>query len=633
MYGTEKKEWKTEFAGVLAKQIDNGRRHMFVNKNGAIQFYIKLASTTPDDFPMEVKDVVCFSDAVHAGTVFNDNFKLSDVERMDELQSFLEEYVLFFTVEATSNGDYYRAENFDIVRKDRDFQDGISLESIPIFTKSSGFNQEVFEQRLVNQQTVGENKQISHGKNDAPSMILWKEDDSNFTLYGPFDKHEYIKGEGFKFSPSMSGVKKKPLDVNFLFNSYERENAMFLHVNNLITLQNTLEREGASLFITEHGKDTNKELQFMETFMQVCKEDGMYYAEKDLYNFHTAMKTKGLVILAGMSGTGKSKLVDCYAKALKIGKNNKTMIPVRPSWQDDADLIGYVDTIHQIYRPGDTELIELLVRASTDNENLYIVCFDEMNLARVEHYFSQFLSVLESDGVLRLYNEKHNNLHNTPLFPPNITLGENIMFVGTVNLDESTYHFSDKVLDRANVITLEMQSYANLVEMKQKSLIKQEKNDETNDLENSQEELLTNEFKAKTYNSFKANKDDIFLSKQESELLWSLHLEMQKSNKNLGIGWRIITQINEYLGNLPKNSPLSHKEAFDIQIVQRVLTKIRGTEEQFGELLGSYNLDSREVENSVLLDLLSSLSEYDFKKSIQVIHDKAKELRLYGHTI
>lgn len=335
------------------------------------------------------------------------------------------------------------------------------------------------------------------------------------------------------------------------------------------------------------------------------------------------MKTGGLVILAGMSGTGKSKLVKCYADSLKIQEGNVLMIPVRPSWQDDADLLGYVDTINQLYRPGDSGLINLLVHASQKNDDLYIVCFDEMNLARVEHYFSQFLSVLESGGDLQLYNAEYNSLYNASVFPANIKLGANIMFVGTVNLDESTYHFSDKVLDRANVITLEMQSYAGFMKMEQNRLT---------DVENEQE-MEGSAITATTYKAFKKNSQVVSLTEQESELLWNLHVEMQKSNKNLGIGWRIVKQINSFLSNLPANSPFTREEAFDIQIIQRVLTKLRGTEEQFGELLGTYKLDSKEVEDSILLNLLSNLPEYDFEKSIQVIHGKAKELRLYGHTI
>ena len=129
----------------------------------------------------------------------------------------------------------------------------------------------------------------------------------------------------------------------------------------------------------------------------------LYYDTKDLYNFHTAMKTGSLVILAGMSGTGKSKLVQCYANAVKLNKDQMLFVPVRPFWQDDADVIGYLDTLHNVYRPGDSGVMNILARANEYGEDLHIVCFDEMNLARVEHYFSQFYRYLSWKKISESY--------------------------------------------------------------------------------------------------------------------------------------------------------------------------------------------------------------------------------------
>ena len=366
----------------------------------------------------------------------------------------------------------------------------------------------------------------------------------------------------------------------------------------------------------------------MKLFENECKRMGLYYDIKDLYNFHTAMKTGGLVILAGMSGTGKTKLVQCYANALKLGKSQMLFIPVRPFWQDDADVIGYLDTLHNVYRPGDSGLMNLLTRAANEYpDDLHIVCFDEMNLARVEHYFSQFLSVLELEEnkrFLKLYNDEFSTrIYNQNVFPSTVRIGSNVIFVGTVNLDESTYHFSDKVLDRANVITLKIQPYNDVLRLKE------ERNKEES-LSNRRE----NSFSYDTYTSFRRMEREISLSSFESQFLWDLHEELQKCGRNIGIGWRIVRQISTFLKNLPANSPLTREEAFDLQVVQRVLTKIRGSEEQFTDLLGRYNIDKKEVENSAFLDLLSTMPDsYIFERTQKEIVDKSKELRLYGHTV
>ena len=119
-----------------------------------------------------------------------------------------------------------------------------------------------------------------------------------------------------------------------------------------------------------------------------------------------------------------------------------------------------------------------------------------MNLARVEHYFSQILSVLEldrDDRILKLYNEElEGTIKNSNKYKANIKIGNNILLVGTVNLDESTYHFSDKVLDRANVITLNQVNFLelkklqrnkeNLVKVKEISFREYEKMIDSSDL-------------------------------------------------------------------------------------------------------------------------------------------------------
>lgn len=116
--------------------------------------------------------------------------------------------------------------------------------------------------------------------------------------------------------------------------------------------------------------------------------------------------------------------------------------------------------------------------------------------------------------------------------------------------------------------------------------------------------------------------------------MWELHVKLQECNRNIGIGWRIIRQIDNYLNNIPSSSLLKREEAFDLQLIQRVLTKIRGSEEQFSELIGRYNPDTKEVEYSALLDLLDTMpSMYYMEKTRRAIKDKARELRLYGHTI
>jgi MoxR-like ATPase len=330
-----------------------------------------------------------------------------------------------------------------------------------------------------------------------------------------------------------------------------------------------------------------------------------------------------------MSGTGKSRIVQTYAKALGISKNSEKLviIPVRPSWTDDSDLLGYVDTINSTYRAGDSKLADALVSACKEEnrDKLYIILFDEMNLARIEHYFSQFLSVLEMENKnLQLYNNSiEGRLYNSVVYPPNISIHENVMFVGTVNIDESTFHFSDKVLDRSNVISLDVLPFDKLKKLLEEST------------KRKAEEIRTADSKKYTledFNKFRNQEQKILLTDRELEFLWALHSLMNNVNKNLGIGPRIVRQIDIYIKNVPQSNYISRKEAFDLQVVQRIMTKIRGSEEMLKGLIGYYNTQHNMVIESDFMSLIEKYKDVsDFKETISTLNQKAKELKYNGY--
>lgn len=650
MYGAKK--WDIDIAGILANdgEVSTGRNSIIINRNNNLQFYIRIISTPPENFPRQIRDVCCYVEELN-NWGFYDDITRNDFDRKEVLRDFLNRYILFFKVELkkpVGGMEFHVARDVTIVKKSDSFLSDTILETIPMFSEeTTERTKEVFEQQLQGRKYIGDNKQISKDDDDTPSMILWKHqtDKQEYTLYGAFEKHDYAHG-GFRFHTASNQVNSINLPAEYVMNSYVHDQVLFMDSKQYNELQVLLEEHGESIggleiqdapkeqllddepvetVTTEEHYSAYREDEFMEVFQNECKRLGLYYDTKDLYNFHTAMKTGSLVILAGMSGTGKSKLVQCYANALKLNKDQMLFVPVRPFWQDDADVIGYLDTLHNVYRPGDSGVMNILARAKDYSEDLHIVCFDEMNLARVEHYFSQFLSVLELEEnkrILRLYNEEFSaRIYNQNVFPPTLRIGSNVIFVGTVNLDESTFQFSDKVLDRANVITLKMQPYSNVLQMEE---------------QRKQESFIpkSEPFTFDEYEKFKRKEREILLHKNESKFLWDLHIELQNCSRNLGIGWRIIRQISNFLNNIPLNAPLSREEAFDIQLVQRVLTKVRGSDEQFTELLGQYNPATRKVENSKLLELLSAMpTSYEFKQTQKLIVEKAKELRLYGHTV
>lgn len=176
---------------------------------------------------------------------------------------------------------------------------------------------------------------------------------------------------------------------------------------------------------------------------------GYQFSRLQIATFVHSIRTKPFVILAGISGTGKSRL-----PALIADLTNATveLIPVRPDWTDSAELLGYRN-IQGIFEPG--RLLELAKVASESPLQQFFVILDEMNLARVEQYFAEVLSLLEDrEQVTGGYRSRSPLVKSAPQpwnsvhFPPNLAI------IGTVNMDETTHGFSRKVLDRA--FTLEI---------------------------------------------------------------------------------------------------------------------------------------------------------------------------------
>jgi hypothetical protein len=199
----------------------------------------------------------------------------------------------------------------------------------------------------------------------------------------------------------------------------------------------------------------------LKSIQAAMDADGYMISTAELANFYLAMTVSPLVILSGISGTGKSLLPRKFAKFTGSGFN---AIPVQPQWSDNSDLFGYVPTLSPA-KHIEGALTKSLLAAKQQPSRLVIALLDEMNLAPVEHYFSDFLSVAETR--LRLSGRVTSD--ELPIELPAVVNGvpdpyadlrgahlpPNLRIVGTANMDESTHTFSPKVLDRAFTIELD----------------------------------------------------------------------------------------------------------------------------------------------------------------------------------
>ena len=178
----------------------------------------------------------------------------------------------------------------------------------------------------------------------------------------------------------------------------------------------------------------------------------LYYDIEDIRRFVAGMAVSKLVILQGMSGTGKTSLAHAFGSFMD---NASTVIPVQPMWKERTDLIGYYNEFTK--RFNETLLLEKMYEANY-SKDIYITVLDEMNIARVEYYFAEFLSLLElPDPDERYIDVVSDKWESDPrqFKDGRIKLPENMWFVGTANNDDSTFAISDKVYDRAMILNLD----------------------------------------------------------------------------------------------------------------------------------------------------------------------------------
>ena len=183
-----------------------------------------------------------------------------------------------------------------------------------------------------------------------------------------------------------------------------------------------------------------------------ASKKGLYYDIKTVRSFVSGLAVSRLVIFQGMSGTGKTSLACAFGDFLK---NPSVLIPVQPSWKEKTDLVGYFNEFTKNYN--ETELLAKIYEAG-GNGKMYVAVLDEMNIARVEYYFAEFLSVLEMpDPERRLIEIVSDSVPGDPerIIDGKVKLPENMWYIGTANNDDSTMAISDKVYDRAMIIDLD----------------------------------------------------------------------------------------------------------------------------------------------------------------------------------
>ena len=321
------------------------------------------------------------------------------------------------------------------------------------------------------------------------------------------------------------------------------------------------------------------EIKYLDAIQDNMKKYGVEYPRRLLNAFHTALKCSDfspLAVLSGVSGTGKSELPKLYSH---FGGFNFLTEAVQPTWDSPASMIGYYNTIDRKF--DSTNILKFLIQTSmSKNESPYglkesmnMILLDEMNLAHIELYFAEFLSKFEQRRGSKEGDVNIDIQLGTALIHP-LPLDRNIIWIGTMNEDETTKTLSDKVLDRAFLI-----NFPRPTELKSRVKLQ------------TLEDIKPFEYLHRdTWNKW-IKKESLFAG-EKYEIIHKYREISNKINEYLAptgraIGHRVWQSMEYYINNHPEviqnignDEELNKKTklAFEEQLVQKIMPKLRGIE-------------------------------------------------------
>lgn len=436
----------------------------------------------------------------------------------------------------------------------------------------------------------------------------------NFTFQGQngttyFYKNDPNKKNGInKFKPSPTAktgeLQKKLMELDI--NEKAMESLQFA----IDFLDGNLEAKNP-IIKKEVQQEIKKPPFKANSFLESCLRSNLAYSQELIDRFTSSLVTKPFVLLSGLSGSGKTKLAQSFAQWICANESQYCIVPVGADWTNREPLLGYENALVKYdYVLPENGALQLLIDANKpENIDLpYFLILDEMNLSHVERYFADFLSIMESKEKFKLHNfeEKKSEV------PANLIWPKNLFVVGTVNIDETTYMFSPKVLDRANVIEFRV----NKDEIKR--FLEKPKDVKLENL------ISAGAVMALSFIEIANNETNGNNSETLNETLVNFFDELKKTGAEFG--YRTAMEIHRLYHQLVIiNKDLSENKKIDIVLIQKLLPKLHGSRrklcpvlEVLGKLCITDKLDIKK-------DILEAKGEFSFFGNEKVIYPLSLE--------
>jgi len=380
--------------------------------------------------------------------------------------------------------------------------------------------------------------------------------------------------------------------------------------------KNLFENESPLLRIQSESKLPDN--PFIINRMEEIGRTGLLFNTNLMYRYAVSLLTKPFVILSGLSGSGKTKLALSFAKWLAGDKAQVKLVSVGSDWNNREYLLGYPNALESDkYVKPDNGVLDFIIQASRNPSLPFFLILDEMNLSYVERYFADFLSCMESHEEI--------TLHPGPSFwndvPPSVALPTNLYITGTINVDETTYMFSPKVLDRANVIEFrinqeDMEKYLNQCKPLEADIV--------NGLGSDMQLDFVRLSKRTEYKPII----------EINQILLKFFTELKKAGAEFG--YRTANEIYRYVAiadQLDTNWEVNQQ--IDIVIMQKLLPKLHGSRKKMQPVLSTlWDLCKKDNSPQLVIDhdVVDFENQFIYPLSAAKIHQMYKNAQDNGFT-